>query len=99
MLNFKLTNQAVKDLNNIWEYTFETWSEKQADKYYNVLIEFCGKITEKQTIGKDYSFIQKGLYGLRVNKHIIFYRESNLGFIEIIRFLHVMMDVEERIKK
>ncbi len=32
MAKYKLTNKAVKDLANIWNYTFEAWSERQADK-------------------------------------------------------------------
>jgi len=34
MAQFKLTNNAVKDLSDIWNYTFDAWSESQADKYY-----------------------------------------------------------------
>ncbi len=30
MAEYKLTNQAVVDLNGIWEYTFFEWSEQQA---------------------------------------------------------------------
>jgi toxin ParE1/3/4 len=26
--------EAINDLNNIWKYTYEKWSENQADKYY-----------------------------------------------------------------
>ncbi len=38
MAKYKLTNKAVEDLANIWNYTFEVWSERQADKYYEMLI-------------------------------------------------------------
>ena len=27
--------EAIDDLNKIWEYTFEKWSESQADKYWD----------------------------------------------------------------
>jgi toxin ParE1/3/4 len=27
-----LRQKAIDDLNNIWDYTFEKWSEKQANK-------------------------------------------------------------------
>jgi hypothetical protein len=39
MAKFQLTNKAVEDLANIWDYTFEVWSEEQADKYYNYLFD------------------------------------------------------------
>ena len=38
MAEYKLTNKAVEDLSKIWDFTFEVWSKKQADKYYEYLI-------------------------------------------------------------
>ena len=32
MTKYKLMNKAVEVLFKIWDYTFEVWSEKQADK-------------------------------------------------------------------
>ena len=43
---YHLTNKAVEDLSDIWEYTLDAWSERQADAYYNMLIGACQKITE-----------------------------------------------------
>jgi toxin ParE1/3/4 len=34
MKRFKFTNLALKDLFDIWNYTVLTWSERQADNYY-----------------------------------------------------------------
>ncbi len=31
MAKYQLTNKAVEDLTNIWEYTVDTWLERQAD--------------------------------------------------------------------
>jgi len=41
MSKFTLTNKAVEDLSDIWNYTFDQWSERQADIYYQMLIENC----------------------------------------------------------
>lgn len=41
MAKYELTNEAVEDLTKIWEYTFDKWTEKQADKYYEMLLENC----------------------------------------------------------
>jgi toxin ParE1/3/4 len=35
---------AIDDLNRIWQYTYEEWSEKQADKYYKSLTFACTKL-------------------------------------------------------
>ena len=31
MAKYHLTNKALEDLTNIWEYRVDTWSERQAD--------------------------------------------------------------------
>ena len=45
MAKYLLTRKAVEDLADIWNYTFDEWSERQADDYYNMLIASCQKIT------------------------------------------------------
>lgn len=97
MAEFRLTNKAVEDLSKIWDYTFETWSEDQADKYYNRIIFKCQEIAEKPGLGKIYDGISKQLYGMKVNRHIIFYKTLNENYIEITRILHERMDLKTRI--
>ena len=97
MAQFKLTNKAVEDLSKIWDYTFEIWSEKQADKYYADLISNCQEIAENPDIGKFYDGISKQLLGMSANRHIIFYRNLNENYVEITRILHERMDLKNRI--
>ena len=74
MAKYFLTNKAVEDLSKIYEYTYEFWSENQADKYYEELINFCQLLAENQMIGRIYTEIYPDLYGFLANQHIIFYR-------------------------
>jgi toxin ParE1/3/4 len=98
MAKYHLTNKAVEDLSNIWEYTVDTWSERQADDYYNMLIASFQKITENPRLfGLKYEEIAEGLRGYRANKHIIFYRILADGDILIIRILHQRMDLKLRL--
>lgn len=39
MVKFYLTNKAVEDLGDIWNYRVKTWSENQAEIYYSLLID------------------------------------------------------------
>ena len=34
-LKFEISELALEDLDNIWEYTVEQWSNEQANKYSN----------------------------------------------------------------
>lgn len=99
MPSYKFTNQAVEDLNSIWMYSFENWSELQADKYYDQLLNSCQKIAITPQIGKKYEDIRKELFGFKVNKHIIFYRKLENEIIEITRILHEKMDFKSRLNQ
>ncbi|MFD2697767.1 type II toxin-antitoxin system RelE/ParE family toxin [Mesonia sediminis] len=97
MAKYELTNKAVADLNGIWEYTVENWSENQADKYYDMLLDICQDIADNPELGKNYNEIKSDLFGLKANRHIIFYQKSEVKPIEIMRILHERMDLKKRI--
>lgn len=99
MVEFNLTNKAIEDLNGIWIYTFENWSEEQADFYYQMLLDTCQDIADNQNVGKNYEEIIPAIFGLKANRHIIFYRKIDDEKIEITRILHERMDLKNRITK
>lgn len=92
-----LRQEAIEDLNNIWDYTFEQWSETQADKYYATIKLACNGIGKNPDVGKKYVGISKNLLGLKSGKHIIFYRLISNDEIEVIRILHERMDLKKRL--
>ena len=94
-----LRQQAIDDLNDIWAYTFERWSEQQADRYYSALEFACRQIGENPELGKEYEEISSRLLGLRTGKHIIFYQVLNKNEIEILRILHEQMDLKSRVNE
>ena len=98
MSKYYLTNKAVEDLTNIWNYTFEEWSEKQADSYYEMLIESCEEIAENPLFGKSFKNVTSDLLGVKANKHIIFYRKIAKDKIVITRILHGRLDLKKRIR-
>ena len=53
MAKVTIRQQAIDDLNNIWLYTFEEWSERQADKYYATLEFTCMQIGENPQLGRE----------------------------------------------
>lgn len=99
MAEYRITNKAVEDLSDIWNYTLDVWSEKQADLYYEMLINFCQEIAENPEFGKNYDEIIENLYGFKANSHIIFYRILSEDVIEIVRILHGSMDLKNRIQE
>jgi toxin ParE1/3/4 len=98
MAKYILTNEAVKDLSEIWNYTFDFWSEHQADIYYHMLLEHCRKISEKPQVGNKYHGLVDQLYGIKAGRHIVFYRIISSNEVEITRILHERMDLKKKIK-
>lgn len=97
-MKYKISKEVLKDLENIWLYTFENWSVGQADRYYGLLIDEIEYLSENPQSGKDYGHIREGYLRSQVKSHFIFYKINlNAGVIEIIRILHQRMDIEERL--
>ena len=99
MAKFKLTNKAVDDLSQIWNYTFDKWAENQADKYYRMLLENCQEVACNPDLGKNYSGVVENILGFKAGRHIIFYRRIEDNEIEITRILHEQMDLKNRTKE
>jgi len=99
MANYTLTNKAVTDLSEIWNYTIETWSEKQADKYYFMILDTCQDLADGKAKGKNYPEINFEILGFKTGQHIIFYRQISIQEIEITRILHAQMDLKNRIQE
>jgi toxin ParE1/3/4 len=95
---YRLSNRAVDDLAEIWNYTFDTWSESQADKYYGLILMHCQEIADGLIVGKCYPEILEDLLGSLIGRHIVFYRFSKDKTVEIVRILHSRMDLRNRIE-
>jgi toxin ParE1/3/4 len=97
MNRYYFTNKAVEDLASIWNYTLENWSERQADKYYDLLIMTCSTLANDPKMGKQYDILSEEILGYKIRKHIIFFQIISKREIEIVRILHGMMDLKSKI--
>lgn len=99
MAKLILRQEAIDDLTDIWDYTAQTWSKNQADKYHGMIKTACREIAKKSVIGKKYDKIDSNLLGYRVGKHIVFYQLIMNDEIEVIRILHERMDLQNKLIK
>ena len=97
MAKYYLTNKAVDDLTEIWDYTIETWSEMQAEKYYDLLMTTFDDIANNPEFGRNYDIVTKVILGFKSGEHIIFCSIISQNEIEIARILHGMMDLKSRL--
>ncbi len=96
MANYRITRKAKLDLKAIWNYTYDYWSKKQADKYLKELMNEFNTIVDDPKKGRSYGEIDSMIFGFKKNKHIIFYRINETGEVEFIRVLHEVMDIPNR---
>jgi toxin ParE1/3/4 len=98
MANYKFSNEAVKDLEEIWSYTKQKWSIVQADRYYNLIIDEIEFIASNPQQGRSIDYIKEGYRSTKVKSHIIFYKQQEEDTIVIVRILHQRMDTENKMK-
>jgi toxin ParE1/3/4 len=94
---YRISKQAINDLNDIWSYTFHKWSKEQADRYYDLIIGEIEFIADNFMTGKSAEQTRKNYRSTKVKSHLIFYRKAENGLVEIVRILHQRMDIKKRL--
>ncbi|MCF6348858.1 MAG: type II toxin-antitoxin system RelE/ParE family toxin [Flavobacteriaceae bacterium] len=95
---YRISKQAINDLNDIWVYTLHKWSKEQADRYYDLIIGEIEFVTDNFMAGKSAEQTRKNYRVTKIKSHLIFYRKVNNGIVEIVRVLHQRMDIKKRLK-
>ena len=90
------TEAAIKDLEEIWLYSFENWSVEQADRYHGLIYKEIEFLALNPGSGKNMQHLREGYRTSKVKSHLIFYRHSS-SEIEVIRILHEHMDIPNRL--
>ena len=97
MPGYIISKEALNDINDIWMYTAEKWSVEQADRYYNLLFDEIEYVVGNFQMARDFSSVKKNYRYSKVKSHLIFFKKTASGSIEIIRVLHERMDLENRL--
>ena len=91
-MTFILSKEAKKDIDDIWDYTFDNWGELQADKYTTELENRFEWLTENPHLGEKRDEVKEGYLSYFQGSHTIFYRQTKDG-IEILGIPHQNEDV------
>jgi toxin ParE1/3/4 len=78
MANYRLTNKAVTDLSDIWHYTCDTWSEKQANKYYLMLPDTYKELAAKPKTGKSMTKCIRIYWNIKRTSRLFFMRQHQI---------------------
>ncbi len=96
MMSVRLTPQARRDLDDIWDYTAKHWDVDQAEAYMQTLDSTFRLLAEHPGIGRSIDDIRKGYFKFPAASHVLIFCVRD-GRVEIVRVLHKSSDVEGRL--
>lgn len=91
MAEYRLSEEADRDIFEIARYTLQTWSEDQVDRYVMGLDGALQRLAENPRLGRASEDIRAGYFRRRYRSHMIFYKKTDFGIL-VVRVLHAQMD-------
>ena len=88
----RFTPAAQRDLEGIWEYTFDVWGLAQAERYVDDIRDVCEGLASGKRVGRRVE-VRDGYLKCPVGRHLVFYRMGSDG-VDVVRVLHQRMDTE-----
>jgi toxin ParE1/3/4 len=95
-LHVRYSPRALRDLNEIWTYSFDHWGEERTDAYVIAIRDTMALLSSNPGLSRDAEEIRPGLRKYSVGSHILFFRIDNKE-IAVTRILHSRMDVDRHI--
>jgi toxin ParE1/3/4 len=89
-----LSPKAKADLSEIWDYTYSEWGVEQAEKYVRDIWTVMQEQTSDYTKSVDIGDVRKGYRKVRAGYHVIFFKVTRNGVIDVVRILHQKMDFD-----
>lgn len=92
MPELTLTPLAQSDIKAIGRYAQETWGVAQRNDYITALAETFERLREGFIAGRTRDEIRTNLLSSPCQEHVIFFRHTHAGHVEVLRILHARMD-------
>ncbi len=92
-----LSPKAKVDLSQAWDYTYAEWGAEQAEKYTRELWAAIEERSCDLTKSVDISDVRKGYGKVRSGSHVIFFKVTKGGILDVVRILHQKMDFDRHL--
>lgn len=89
--SYQLSQEADKDIDEIFDYTESEYGLQKAIDYTSQFSIIFSQLIQEPELGRTRNEIRNGLRSLIQNEHIIFYRILS-DYIRIVRVLHGRSD-------
>lgn len=97
-MNYKLSNAAAQDIEEIYLYGYIQFGEAQADIYASMLENRIALICANPKIGRVDSRVNPAIRRFECERHVIFY-DLLVDHILIVRILHGATDYVQHLLK
>jgi len=92
----KISRLALKDIDSIWKFTSQNWSNTQANIYFKGFFKQIDLICKNPEIGKPIDEVKIGHRLVLFKSHLIIYKiEKEMVLID--RILHQRMDIDNNL--
>jgi toxin ParE1/3/4 len=92
----EFTPKARRDIEEIWDYSFERFGFEKAEAYLRELQRAAQTVAEDPRRGLACDNIRSGYRKFSVGSHVLFFRASQSRIV-IVRVLHQRMDFERHL--
>lgn len=89
--NFRLTEDAERDIQDIYLYTLEKFGIDQADRCTAELFDRFSELAARPSLGRDFSFVLPNTRRANHASHAVYFRMADNGIL-VLRILHQAMD-------
>jgi toxin ParE1/3/4 len=98
---YVLSPAARADLNDIWDYTCQRWSEDQAEVYVREIARAIERVADNPQIGRACDEVRPGYRRHAVGSHTLYYLLGDRGggqpIVDVVRILHKHMNVDRHL--
>ncbi|WP_299876297.1 type II toxin-antitoxin system RelE/ParE family toxin [uncultured Sulfitobacter sp.] len=94
---FRVSDRAGQDLDDIADYSIETWGIKQMESHMAMLDARFHWLAENPNLGQARPEIGPDIRGFVAGTHVIYYRGSR-NAVEIVGVLHAARDAAKALK-
>ena len=97
-IKIRLSDQALKHLEEIGAYTQERHGADQRKKYLEKIYQRIYQLADNPALGKERPDVRPGYRSITEGKHVIFYRVQDTK-VEIMAVLHGQLDLKKQIER
>ena len=90
-MSFIVSEHALADLEDIWEYSSRSWGAEHANLYIDLIVLRFAWLAEHRGLWRRRQDLADGLFNWTEKSHVIYFSER-ANRIEIVRVLHGSMD-------